>query len=65
MSVSLRQTTDSGHSENRVSESERDGESELNEEVGTLESDPGLAERNIFSIFLQVLVFLNAGFSVL
>ena len=48
MRVCFRQTTDSGHSESRVSESESDGESELNEEVGTLESDPGLADRNIF-----------------
>ena len=48
MRVCFRQTTDSGHSESRVSESESDGEGELNEEVGTLESDPGLADRNIF-----------------
>ena len=53
MRVCFRQTTDSGHSESRVSESESDGEGELNEEVGTLESDPGLADRNIFYIFLQ------------
>ena len=46
MRVCLRQTTGNGHIESRVSES--DGESELNEEVGTLESDPGLADCNIF-----------------
>ncbi|KAK3737710.1 hypothetical protein RRG08_023108 [Elysia crispata] len=48
MRVCFRQTTDSGHSEIRVSDSESDGEGELNEEMGTLERDPGLADRNIF-----------------
>ena len=48
MRVRFRQTTGNGHIESRVSESESYGESELNEEVGSLESDPGLADCNIF-----------------